>query len=586
MTGTKRRSGNPARPAKPVYRPTVWHRHHRWGLAGIVAATGLTLLAGFLGPSAVTITLGPRRSLLPSWYLPAGLIHPNEWLLSVLRWAAIVVGAIGLWVALRALADGWKPRVRRIFGLGVVLTLLTICVPPLTSADVLMYAAYGRLQALGANPYDITPAEVVRSQFDPVMEWIEYPWHDTPSVYGPITSWTQLAANRLGGENMHDIVFWLQVCAAVPFIVVGAGAVLLAHGDQRRQARAALLTVANPLLIWAVVAGAHNEALAVMFAVAGMLFMRKSPFVAGLGIGLAGCAKLSIGLWGLAMLWAYRREPKKALALCAGTAIPMGLAYVVWQPSAFFQVLRNGSYVSVGSWAHPVFQFFNLFLPDNVAKVAVGVLSYGGLVVIAWMLSKTIPWSAVPGLPKGADLRHDPLTIALRTALVLSVAWLVTAMYTLSWYDLMAWVPLAVLATGKLDRIMLVRNAPLALAYVPGRAIEYGPALDITAARIRDTLSPAIQFAVLLALVLWWRQPDRPELFPFRRPAAGERQESRAPGFATEGADTPRERSKPSGAAGGERGSKAGVKRDARAGNGGVTGRRPRTPARSGPRRR
>ena len=560
MSTTKRRSGNPAKPAKAAYRPTVWHRHHRWGLAGIVAATGLTLLAGFLGPSAVTITLGPRESLLPSWYLPAGLIQPNEWLVSVLIWSAIIVGAVGLWVALRALADGWKPTVRRIFGLGVVLTLLTICVPPLTSADVLMYAAYGRLQALGVNPYDITPANVVRSQFDPVMEWIEYPWHDTPSVYGPITSWTQLAANRLGGENMHDIVFWLQVCAAVPFIVVGAGAVLLAHGDQRRQARAALLTVANPLLIWAVVAGAHNEALAVMFAVAGMLFMRKSPFVAGLGIGLAGCAKLSIGLWGLAMLWAYRREPKKALALCAGTAIPMGLAYLVWQPSAFVQVLRNGSYISVGTWAHPVFQFLNLFLPENIAKVVVGVLSYGGLVAIAWMLSKTIPWSAVPGLPKGADLRHDPLTIALRTALVLSVAWLVTAMYTLSWYDLMAWVPLAVLATGKLDRIMLVRNAPLALAYVPGRAIEYGPALDFTASRIRDTLSPAIQFAVLLALVLWWRQPDRPELFPFRRSAV-----VKAPEVSPL-APVPAARAGPDGHR--------------------PTGQTPRTPARSGSRRR
>ena len=113
---------------------------------------------------------------------------------------------------------------------------------------------------------------------------------------------------------------------------------MLAHGDPRRQARAALLTIANPLLIWAVVAGAHNEALSVMFAVAGLLFMRKNPFLAGLGIGLAGCAKVSIGIWGLAMLWAYRREPKKALLLCLGTAIPMGLAYVLWQPTAFFQV--------------------------------------------------------------------------------------------------------------------------------------------------------------------------------------------------------------------------------------------------------
>ena len=110
----------------------------------------------------------------------------------------------------------------------------------------------------------------------------------------------------------------------MPFIIVGAGAVLLAHGDPRRQARAALLTVANPVLIWAVVAGAHNEALSVMFAVAGMLFMRKNPFVAGIGIGLAGCAKLSIGLWGLAMLWAYRREPKKAAAALPGHGDPDG----------------------------------------------------------------------------------------------------------------------------------------------------------------------------------------------------------------------------------------------------------------------
>jgi alpha-1,6-mannosyltransferase len=520
MTATKRRSGNPAKPAKPTYRPTVWHRHHRWGLSGIVAATGLTLLTGFLGPSAVTITLGPRDSFLPPWYLPAGILEPNEWVVSIMIWAAILVGAVGLWVTMRALADGWKPKVRRIFGLGVVLSLLTITVPPMTSADVLMYAAYGRLQAIGMSPYAITPAEVFRGQFDPVLKWVEFPWHDTPSVYGPITSWTQLLANRLGGENMHDIVFWLQLFSAVPFIIVGAGAVLLAHGDGRRQARAALLTVANPILIWAVVAGAHNEALSVMFAVAGMLFLRKSPFVAGLGIGLAGCAKLSIGLWGLAMLWAYRREPKKALLLCLGTAIPMALAYVVWQPTAFFQVLRNGGYVSVGSWAHPFYQLFNLFLTPTNAKIVVGVFSYAGLVVIAWMLSRVVPWTAVPGLPKGADLRTDPLTIALRTALVLSVAWLITSMYTLSWYDLIAWVPLAVLATNKLDRLMLIRAAPLSLAYVPGRAIEYGAALDFTAARVRDTLSPIVQMLVLVAVVLWWRHPDRPELWPLRRRSA------------------------------------------------------------------
>jgi alpha-1,6-mannosyltransferase len=103
---------------------------------------------------------------------------------------------------------------------------------------------------------------------------------------------------------------------------------------------------------------------------------------------------------------------------------------------------------------------------------------------------------------------------------VLSVAWLITSMYTLSWYDLIAWMPLAVLAASKLDRIMLMRIAPLSLAYVPGRAIDVGPALDFTATRVRDTVSPIVQFAVLLAVIMWWRKPERnEELFPFRREA-------------------------------------------------------------------
>jgi alpha-1,6-mannosyltransferase len=515
-TGVRHRAGDPDKPPTTVYRPHLWHRDHRYALAGIVGGTAITVLAGWLGPSAVALTLGPRRSYLPPWYLPTGILQPNEWIVSIMIWAAIIIGAAGLWIGMNALADGWKPKPRKVFALGTVLSLITITAPPLTSADVLMYAAYGRLQVIGRDPYEITPAEIFRGQFDPVLRWTERPWQDTPSVYGPITSFMQWLANVLGGENMHDIVFWLQVFAVVPFILACAGVMLLAHGDHRRQARVALLTIANPLLIWAVVAGAHNEALSVMFAVAGMLFVRKNPFLAGIGIGLAGCAKVSIGIWGLAMLWAYRREPKKALLLCAGTAVPMGLAYVVWQPTAFLQALRNGSYVSVGSWANPVFRFLDLFLTPTQAKVVTGVLCYAGLFVIAWMLSRVVPWTAAPGLLKGVDPQTDPLTIALRTSVVLSVAWLITSMYTLSWYDLIAWMPLALMAPSKLDRIMLLRAAPLSLAYVPGRAVEMGPALDFTAHRVRDTFSPIVQFAVLLAVVLWWKKPDREELFPLR----------------------------------------------------------------------
>src|SRR4029450_584947 len=113
----KRRSGNPAKPPQPRYRPGIWHRNHQFALFGIVGATALTLLAGFLGPSAVTLALGPRHSYLPPWYLPSGVVKPNEWFVSILIWVAIILGALGLWVGLRALADGWRARYKRILAL-------------------------------------------------------------------------------------------------------------------------------------------------------------------------------------------------------------------------------------------------------------------------------------------------------------------------------------------------------------------------------------------------------------------------------------------------------------------------------------
>jgi hypothetical protein len=504
------------------YRPLRWHRDHRVGLAGIVGAVGLCVIVGALGPSVITITLGPRRDLLPPWYLPKGILDPNEWLVSLMVWAAIAVGAIGLRIAMRALDDGWRPRVRRLIWLGVGLITATILVPPLTSADVLMYAAYGRLQVIGRNPYEVTPADIFRGQYDPVMHWTERPWTDTPSVYGPITSWTQVAANKLGGTNMHDIVFWLQLFSAVPFVLACLGVLFIARSaEPERQARAALMTIANPVLIWAVVAGAHNEALSVVFAVAGMIVIRKSPFLAGLAVGVGGCAKISIGIWGIAMLWAYRREPKQLLKICVGAAIPMVAAYGLWQPAALHQAIRNGGIISTGGWVNLLFSLLVSIFGHSPAKIVVGVLSYVLLPMIVYMLSKVLPWDPAPGIAPGVDPRKDPMTIVLRTAMIIGFAWVTTSIYTLSWYDLQVWMPVALLTAGKLDRLLVIRGAVLSASFVPGRAIPFGPALTWAAARVRAPISPIVQMLVLAAVFLWWKWPQRPQLWMVWRSKSG-----------------------------------------------------------------
>ncbi|MBK8459818.1 MAG: polyprenol phosphomannose-dependent alpha 1,6 mannosyltransferase MptB [Micropruina sp.] len=483
-----------------------WSRSPQLGFRLIILSAVTTIVVGAMGPSPVALVLGPRTSFLPPWYLPAGWVELNEWVAVVSLWLGLVAGSVGLWIAYRAVDGGWRPNVRRMFALGTILSTVTALVPPLTSADVLMYAAYGRLMATGRDPYDITPAMIFREQFDPVIRWTERPWQDTPSVYGPIASFSQWLAATLGGDNMHDVVFWLQMMALIPFLVIAFIAVKMAHGDTGVQTRAVLFTILNPIMIWSVIAGAHNEALTLVFAIVGLWFIRRSAFVAGLAIGLAGCVKVSLVFYGLAMVWGYRHQPKKVLQLGIGAVIPLAIGYGIFAPKALFAAGRNTGYVSAGSWAERPFELLRMMLGDGTARQAVGLIGLAGLFIIGWMLSRVLPWQIAPGAPLDTDPRRDPLTITVRTAALLTAAWLVTSPYTLSWYDLITWVPLGLMAANKLDVAFMWRGTWLSVAYVTGRAVEFSPELLSTAFVIRDIGSSGAQMLVLVAIVWWWKR--------------------------------------------------------------------------------
>ena len=96
---------------------------------------------------------------------------------------------------------------------------------------------------------------------------------------------------------------------------------------------------------------------------------------------------------------------------------------------------------------------------------------------------------------------------------MLSVAWLITSMYTLSRYDLIAWVPLALLSPNRLDGLLTLRGAALSVAYVTGRTAGFSPFMvDVVAFVVRDVICSAIQVFVVVAIVRWWiqRGAERP----------------------------------------------------------------------------
>ena len=495
-----------------LYEPSSWRTHPRVGVGLIIGSTAGIAGVSFFGPSAVTLSLGPRYgSLLPPWYIPSTWgIALGDWVAVVMTYVCIAVGAIGMWILMRALAAGWRPVPKKLLWLGMGLQVVVSLVTPLTSADVEMYAAYGRLQVLGRDPYEITVGEIFRTQYDSVLYWTERPWQDTPSVYGPVVSASQVLANRLGGASMHDIVFWLQMLCLIPMLIIGVLAYRLAAGNPMLQTRVAIFTLVNPAMLWAVTAQAHNEALAVMFAFAAIAAMRRWPWLAGLLIGIAGGAKVNMVLFGIAILWGYRREPRKVAVIAGTAAVPLLICYGLWQPAALLSAARNTTYVNAGAWAGPVFGFLSHYMSWNISKIIINAIGILMWVVIAAMLFRLLEVRPLPGIADHVlHPMKDPTSVAVRTAVVLYASWLVTTPNSFSWYDLMAWTPLAVAAASKLDGLMLWRTTWLSAAFVTGRAIPYARGLATTGARIRDTACVIAQVLVLVSIVWWYVQSRR-----------------------------------------------------------------------------
>ncbi|HZX08381.1 polyprenol phosphomannose-dependent alpha 1,6 mannosyltransferase MptB [Kribbella sp.] len=480
-------------------------KYGRRAVALYLACTALIVAVGLLGPSVVVLTLTGRHPWLPSYWFDA---KPNDWLVSVLIYVAILLGGYGVYLATKALKHGWAPRVDRLIALGIGTTAAVTLVPPMASGDVLIYAAYGRIMSLGGDPYTASPADTIRLGYDPVITATERPWQGARSVYGPIATWIQWLASLIGGNSAQLTVWMLQLSVAISLVVTGLLLVKLVGKDLPAKRRVIMLSLANPLLLWAVLAGAHNDSIAVMFAVIALVLFRRHVFLAGLMLGVAGCTKLSIGLVGVAMLWALRADRRKCVYFCGGGAIAMGGLYAIVGLQAFQQARSQTSFVSTGTPHKVLLSLFGLFLPNGLVRTAIAILAWVGLVVVAILLSQVFPKSLVPQTHP-----DDPTPAAIRYTAIYAIAWTLTAMYSLPWYDVIAWAALAAVAASKVDGLMVVRTTMLAIAYVPGRdpharqvAASLSNSLDFFSSRLRDTLCPAIELAVLIGLIVWARR--------------------------------------------------------------------------------
>ncbi|MFD5827042.1 polyprenol phosphomannose-dependent alpha 1,6 mannosyltransferase MptB [Lentzea sp. NPDC060358] len=240
-----------------------------------------------------------------------------------------------------------------------------LAAPPLFSADVFSYLAQGEVAANGLDPNVVSPAAGASAE---AVARVGVYWRETPSPYGPLfTTVERTIAEVTGGDAVSGIVLYRLVAVLGLLLVVWAVPRLAAMAGVRERT-ALWLGVLNPLVLWHLVGGVHNDAVMLGLMLAGTVValqalpeLRWWPFTAGVVlIGLGAQVKLpalvALAVVGTAL--ARRLGAGLARFLLAGAgmvaaAVVVSVVTSLAGGSGFGWVQALGTPSKVSSWMAP-----------------------------------------------------------------------------------------------------------------------------------------------------------------------------------------------------------------------------------------
>jgi hypothetical protein len=422
------------------------------GLGG-VAFVGLCATA-----PAPSVATPPVLLPLTSLARDLGAPHLSDWIADLVMFTSIALCCLGLAMMLWANSRGWSPNPRRVFltACGAVAVLVNIT--PVGSSDIASYAAYGRIAALGQNPYVYTPAWL--GPKNPYTLLVSPQWRHTASVYGPVATWTHLLAALIGGAKPWLTIWVLMIMIGAAFLATGY--ILLRTAAN--PVRAVLLWVANPLLIVVLVMGGHLDAFLALTAIAAIVVSRRGAglrhdLMTGLLVGIAAGIKINAAFVALGI--AIQLIHDRAWARLARTAVVAALTtfclYIFSYGLSVLKPLREAStmVISPTLWrlAQVTVQHFYGVHAEHTVTTVFGFLWLPLMLLLAWYLYNRL----------SPDV---PAVVAATCAL--TFAWIVVAPWQLPWYSSVAWVSLALLPRNSLTRWLTIATGTLAMMHFNG----------------------------------------------------------------------------------------------------------------------
>jgi hypothetical protein len=404
-------------------------------LAAAIAVELACVLVLVLGAADAHRWLIPAaRHSFPDWL--RGPLPAVDWGLSKNTIGALLVMMVvgyGIVLVLAARVPGRWP-------LAVCIAAIAICglAPPLLSADVFGYVAWGQLGAHGVNPYEHASIAVGHAEVRPFLLW-----NHGSTPYGPLfTATTYLLAPLSVAGALWSLKALAALCAIACVLLLWRAAQRLGHPP----GAAAVALGLTPLVLVYGVGGAHNDLLVEAVLLSGALAVLAGRVRTGGAAFVTAAAVKASALVALPFLVAGSPQLRRPLT----AALATGAALTVCAFALFGTPVLNLA-GAIGAQQHDV--AIHSF-PAELTRLAGGT----GLPQWAHLLADAILLAAVVVLLVRTRRGADWLTSAgwAFVALLVTTAWL------LPWYVTWA-VPFAALSN---DRRLLGAVWALTLAIV------------------------------------------------------------------------------------------------------------------------